>query len=78
MKNFYKIICLSATIAVLMFQTAASAKVDLTALKPSPKHQEESRWVVRLVEKTHYKKTELDDAFSTRHLTNGKPAWMMT
>jgi len=68
MKNFYNIICLSAIVAVLMFQTAASAKVDLTALKPSPKHQEESRWVVRLVEKTHYKQTELDDAFSTKIL----------
>jgi carboxyl-terminal processing protease len=52
----------------LLTAPLALAKTDLEPIKPSPKHQDESRLVVKLVDKLHYKDTELDDAFSNEIL----------
>lgn len=52
----------------LLTAQVSLAKTDLETIKPSPKHQDESRLVVKLVDKLHYKDTELNDAFSNQIL----------
>lgn len=47
----------------------AVAKVGVEPIKPSPKHQNESVMVVRLVDKLHYKDTDLNDDLSKQILT---------
>jgi carboxyl-terminal processing protease len=46
----------------------ASAKSEIGTLEPSPKHKEESKLVVQLIEKLHYKPSSLDDEFSQKIL----------
>lgn len=53
---------------MLMTCTWVSAKSDLELLKPSPKHENESQLVVKLIDKLHYKDTELNDDFSAKIL----------
>ncbi|MEZ5471588.1 MAG: carboxy terminal-processing peptidase [Marinicella sp.] len=52
----------------LLIGQMAVAKVNFESIKPSPKHKEESQLVVKLVEKLHYKASELDDDFSQKIL----------
>lgn len=62
--NNIKIIILT----LVLFSPLASAKMDLERVKPNDKHQEESKLVVKLVDKLHYKASELDDDFSQKIL----------
>lgn len=55
-------------ISALLSSTSVSAKADLDKLKASPKHQQESQMVVQLVERLHYKDTDLNDDFSVEIL----------
>lgn len=55
-------------LTLIIFSPLAFAKVELETIKPSPKHKEESQLVVKLVEKLHYKASELNDEFSQKIL----------
>ncbi len=57
-----------ALLGSLITAQLALAKTNLELIKPNPKHQDESRLVVKLVENLHYKHTELDDEFSNQIL----------
>ncbi len=59
---------MASLIGSLLANQTAVAKTDFEPIKPSPKHQDESRLVVKLVDKLHYKETELDDQFSAEIL----------
>ncbi len=67
--NQRTIIWVMATlIGSLLVSQTGLAKTDFEPIKPSPKHQDESRLVVKLVDKLHYKETDLDDQFSAEIL----------
>lgn len=55
---------LSTLLSALLCSPMVAAKADLEPLKAKAKHQKESQMVVQLVERLHYKDTQLNDAFS--------------
>ena len=55
-------------LAALATSTSAFSAADFSPIKALDKHSKESRLVVTLVDKLHYKSADLDDAFSKKIL----------
>jgi carboxyl-terminal processing protease len=67
MKTF---ILKSIIISTLFLGFQLTAGTIPTTLKPEPYQKETSRWLVRLLERLHYKPVKLDDEFSKKILDN--------
>ncbi len=68
MKGTKKFIAMGLMISSVLSSTPVSAKMGVEKIKPDPKHQSESVMVVRLVDKLHYKETDLNDDLSSQIL----------
>lgn len=68
MKGTIKILSAVLLLSTAFLSSIADAKIGTEKIKADPKHQSESVMVVRLVDKLHYKDTDLNDELSKQIL----------